>query len=186
MKKENLEKQEYVLQIALRTFLRYGFKKTSMEDIAKAAGLTRQGLYFRFQNKDELLKCSVEKALDDSMQAVTLALDTKVLSLEEWIFHALDAWFGCYVGLFTPESIPDWEFHCNRVMGEEVEQSNAQFRRKLTAVILSSPETAHLAPLAETAVEMLWICGQKWKRTLDSHDAFAGKMREAIHLCCQI
>lgn len=144
MKKENLEKQEYVLQIALRTFLRYGFKKTSMEDIAKAAGLTRQGLYFHFQNKDELLKCSVEKALDDSMQAVTLALDTKVLSLEERIFHALDAWFGCYVGLFTPESIPDWEFHCNRVMGEEVEQSNAQFRRKLTAVILSSPETAHL------------------------------------------
>ena len=57
MKKENLEKQEYVLQIALRTFLRYGFKKTSMEDIAKAAGLTRQGLYFHFQNKDELLKC---------------------------------------------------------------------------------------------------------------------------------
>jgi len=43
-----------VLEAALSVFLRYGFKRTTMSDIAKAAGLSRQSLYARFSNKDEV------------------------------------------------------------------------------------------------------------------------------------
>jgi len=33
-----------LLDVALATFLRFGFRKTSMEEVARAAGLSRQGL----------------------------------------------------------------------------------------------------------------------------------------------
>lgn len=114
---KHTEKQEYVLQIVLRTFLWYGFKKNSMDDIAKAAGLTRQGLYFHYRSKDELLRACVEKALFDGHRAVHLALSAAQLPLEERLYRALGTWFSGYVGLFTPELISDWEFHCSRVMG---------------------------------------------------------------------
>ena len=43
-----------ILDAALHVFLRYGFKRTTMGDIAKMAGLSRQSLYARFANKDEV------------------------------------------------------------------------------------------------------------------------------------
>ena len=49
MMNKHTEKQEYVLQIVLRTFLWYGFKKTSMDDIAKAAGVSRRECFRCFK-----------------------------------------------------------------------------------------------------------------------------------------
>ncbi len=41
-------RRESILQAAVGVFLRYGYKKTSMDDLARAAGLSRQGLYLHF------------------------------------------------------------------------------------------------------------------------------------------
>jgi AcrR family transcriptional regulator len=37
-----------IIEAATGIFLRYGFKKTSMADLASAAGLSRQALYLYF------------------------------------------------------------------------------------------------------------------------------------------
>lgn len=182
MMNKNTEKQEYVLEIALRTFFRYGYKKTSMDDVAKAAGLTRQGLYFHYQSKDELLRCAVEKAMNDGVRAVQLVLEAGNLPASERLYRAMDAWFGGYVGLFSPEVIPDWEFHCHRVAGGRVEEDNAWFRQKLTEIL--TPPGKETTPEIRTAAEMLFICGQRWKRTLQSRIEFEEKIKNAISLCC--
>lgn len=49
-----------VLDASLSVFLRYGFRRTTMGDIAKAAGLSRQSLYARFANKDEVYAAGLE------------------------------------------------------------------------------------------------------------------------------
>ena len=41
-----------VLEAALGVFLRYGFRKTSMDEVARAADLSRQGLYLQFATKE--------------------------------------------------------------------------------------------------------------------------------------
>ena len=184
MKDKNFEKCDYILQVALTTFLRYGFKKTSMDDIAKAAGITRQGLYFHFQNKDELFAASVKKSLRDSMQAAIAALDDDGSSLENKIFNALDAWFGSYAGLFGPET-SDWDFHCGRVLGSDIANSNFQFCQKLKEAMIKSAGRQIEDIRVDTIVEILCICGRTWKRTADSHEKFTEKMYDAIRLCCQ-
>jgi TetR/AcrR family transcriptional regulator, regulator of autoinduction and epiphytic fitness len=45
-------RQTHALEIALTVFARHGFRKTSIEDIAKAAGISRQGIYLHFKNKE--------------------------------------------------------------------------------------------------------------------------------------
>lgn len=184
MMNANSEKENYVLTVALEFFLRRGFKKSSMDEIARASGLTRQGLYFHYPNKDALLKCAIEKALNDSMAAVEQALNEPETSVETRAFRVLNAWFGSYVGLFTPESIPDWELHCSRVMGDEVEKANAWFRKRLGNLLLEAPAAGYSKAEIQTAAEMLCLCGQQWKRTLNSSALFERKLKAAIRLVC--
>lgn len=184
MKEKSFEKCDYILKVALTTFLRYGFKKTSMDDIAKAAGITRQGLYFHFQNKDEIFAASIKKALNDNMQAAIVALNDDSSVLENKIFNALDAWFGGYVGLFGSET-SDWDFHCERILGNDIANSDSQFYQRLKEAIIKSADKQIEDMHVETIVEVLCTCGRTWKRTADSHEKFTEKMYHAIRLCCQ-
>ena len=179
MMEQKAERQDHILRAALELFLRHGYKKTSMDDVARAAGLTRQGLYFHYHGKDELLRRSVEHALDRGREAVERAL-AEGGPPEERLWAVLDAWFGGYVGLFTPELVPDWELHCRRLVGERVAADNAWFRCRLAEAL----EPAGLGADGAVAAEMLFLCGQQWKRNLSDRGEFEARMRAAIRLCC--
>ena len=185
MKTKNFEKCDYIRKAALATFLRYGFKKTSMDDIAKAAGITRQGLYFHFQSKDELFAAAVRSALESTLQAVTAALEsTGSLPPEDLLFRALDAWFGSYAGLFGCET-SEWDFHCNRLLKVDLSAANLQFRQELNTAIAKVTHSPAESLKTKTIADVLCTCGQAWKRTAASHEEFAEKMHCTIRLCCQ-
>jgi AcrR family transcriptional regulator len=48
--------RERILGAAFTLFGRYGFKRTSMEDIASEAGLSRTALYLQFRNKEDIFR----------------------------------------------------------------------------------------------------------------------------------
>jgi len=48
--------KEIILQTATHLFLRDGFQKVSVEDIAKEAGMTKATVYYYFETKAELFK----------------------------------------------------------------------------------------------------------------------------------
>ena len=48
--------RERILSAAFTLFGRYGFKRTSMEDIASEAGLSRAALYLQFRNKEDIFR----------------------------------------------------------------------------------------------------------------------------------
>lgn len=52
-KKQSLRRQA-IIDAALTCFLRYGYDKTTLEDIAGEAGLSRSLLYLQFKNKEEI------------------------------------------------------------------------------------------------------------------------------------
>ncbi|WP_331251875.1 helix-turn-helix domain-containing protein [Ruegeria lacuscaerulensis] len=54
----------HILEAAVRLFLRFGVKRTSMNDIAEEAGLSRQTLYKAFANKDEVLQATIRSMAD--------------------------------------------------------------------------------------------------------------------------
>ena len=131
-------RQTHVLEIALTVFVRHGFRKTSIEDIAKAAGISRQGIYLHFKNKDEIFSASIQKALDDHLQAANRILDDDRLTLEEKLLKALDEWFGRHVGLLDPEA-SDLGAQCERLLGDAVEKAALHFKRKLKKPFLRRP-----------------------------------------------
>ena len=50
------DKRGTILQAALEVFVTYGFRKTSMDDIARGAGMSRPALYHVFKNKTEIFR----------------------------------------------------------------------------------------------------------------------------------
>jgi TetR/AcrR family transcriptional regulator, regulator of autoinduction and epiphytic fitness len=112
-------RQGHVLETALTVFVRHGFRKTSIKDISKAAGISRQGIYLHFKDKDAIFSASIQKTLDDGLQAASRILDDDRLTLEEKLANALGEWFGRHVGLFGPDA-SDLLAQCERVLGDAV------------------------------------------------------------------
>lgn len=47
---------EQIAEAALRLFARYGYKRSSMDDIAREAGVARATLYLHFKGKDDVFR----------------------------------------------------------------------------------------------------------------------------------
>jgi AcrR family transcriptional regulator len=50
------EKRNQVLSLAKKRFERFGFNKTTVDEIAKDAGISKRTLYQEFENKERILK----------------------------------------------------------------------------------------------------------------------------------
>ncbi|MFT7595131.1 MAG: AcrR family transcriptional regulator [Paracoccaceae bacterium] len=67
-------KLQVILASAWKAFATYGFRKTSMDDIAKGAGISRPALYLHYRNKEDIFRRLVQMLYDDSTKAVSAAL----------------------------------------------------------------------------------------------------------------
>jgi AcrR family transcriptional regulator len=96
-------RRERVLGAALVTFARYGYKKTSMEDVARTADISRPGLYFLFTSKQNLFRAAVTQALDDDIEAAKRSLRDTGRPLRDRLIEAFDFWTGRYIGPMAKE-----------------------------------------------------------------------------------
>src|SRR5258708_13492569 len=91
-------REERLLAAALQVFGRYGFRKASMDEIARSADISRQGLYLRFASKDALFRAAVRHELDTALGEVSRCLDEEGVGLDRRVAAPLDPWLGRYVG----------------------------------------------------------------------------------------
>lgn len=69
------ETEERIIDAAILTFVRYGARKTSMADIAEAAGVSRQTLYDSFEGKDGLIRASIRTVTNRNLSRVRERLE---------------------------------------------------------------------------------------------------------------
>ncbi len=53
-----------LLEVAVGEFITRGYDATSMEDLSRAAGITKSSFYHHFTGKEALLRAALERALD--------------------------------------------------------------------------------------------------------------------------
>lgn len=96
-----------LLDAALEVFARYGYRKTSMDEVARVAGISRQGLYLHFRTKQILFQETALHVFERSMTGACEALADESISMEDRLVRAFDAWTGQYVELLhtTPHRI---------------------------------------------------------------------------------
>jgi AcrR family transcriptional regulator len=61
--------QDRILDAAMRVFRRHGFRRSSIEQAADEAGLTRQALYHHFPSKEALFRAALERLYEQALTA---------------------------------------------------------------------------------------------------------------------
>ena len=67
-------RQNEIFQAALKQFARFGYQKTTMEDVAAALGMTKGNLYFYVSGKRDLYEKTVSSALQQWRETVAAAV----------------------------------------------------------------------------------------------------------------
>lgn len=64
------QKQEQILQGAIRVFLQEGYARTSMDRVSAEAGVSKQTIYSHFQDKEGLFKALIERLTIACFQSI--------------------------------------------------------------------------------------------------------------------
>jgi AcrR family transcriptional regulator len=67
-------RQKAILNAAFEAFRNYGFRRTTMDDIARGAGMSRAALYLHFRNKEDIFRSLAAHYYDVAVQAVSIEL----------------------------------------------------------------------------------------------------------------
>ncbi len=116
-----------LLDGAMQQFARHGFAKTSMSDIAKAAGISRTSLYNHFPTKEDVFKALSGRINDRVYGEVVSAIkdsgpwDKRLLAL----IHARVSWV--YELLHTSEFGRELINEKNKICGGDVLTANDRF-----------------------------------------------------------
>ena len=105
---------ERILEAAKSCFLNYGFKRTSMADIAEKAGISRPAIYLYFENKEAIFRALVEHLHEGSLRQAEVALKVKGKVCD----RLLQAFEHRTVELFA--------LVCDSIHGEELIDINGQ------------------------------------------------------------
>src|SRR5262249_11865533 len=71
--KDKQPPQDRILDAAMRVFRRHGFRRSSIEQAAEEAGLTRQALYHHFSSKEALFRGAIERLYEQALAAEVAA-----------------------------------------------------------------------------------------------------------------
>src|SRR3954453_7344931 len=156
-------RRERVLAVALEVFGRYGFRKASMDEIARAADISRQGLYLHFANKDALFRAAVRQELDTALGDASRCLDEEGVALDRRVVGALDAWLGRYVGSMLAPDIGNLLQSPAMQLDDLVGPARATFNARVAAAIavaLPEKERRRLGVTAEEIAEALHVVAQ--------------------------
>jgi AcrR family transcriptional regulator len=181
------DKKELILNAAIRVFGKSGFKKTSIEDLADAADISKQGLYLHFSSKEEIFQAANQKYLEDGLNLVQQELGKPDTALVQRLMGAMDAWFGRHLVTFTPRSFDVIEAG-ERLSGSQIEEFKIAFKEKLAKAIARSSEfkNARNVCTPQEISEVLFLFGLTWKEGNPSRADFMKKVNICIRACCQI
>jgi TetR/AcrR family transcriptional regulator of autoinduction and epiphytic fitness len=179
-------RRRQLLDAALSVFLKFGFRKTSMDEVARAAHVSRQGLYLHFEKKEALFKAVVQHALGAALDAASLRLADASLSVRERLVGAFDEWLGRYVGALGSNGSDLGEATNSLVMPLMHEHTErflellAKFMRSSGLLLVYKPAGLTARQLAET----LHATARGLKYECSSRQQFVDGMDKAARALC--
>lgn len=102
--RNRIDKTDDILRGAEDVFVRYGFARTTMSDIAIAAGISRPALYLLFPDKEAIFGRVIEQMDERSLGRIRAAV-AEIEPIDQKLLHACMVW-GAH-GVELAEAFPD-------------------------------------------------------------------------------
>ena len=101
---ETAQKRDQIIVAATAVFLRYGHARTTMNDVAEEARISRPALYLVFPRKEDIFAAVTERLIQDKLEQYRQALP-KMRSLKQKLHFCCEQWAG--VGYDMTKTHPD-------------------------------------------------------------------------------
>jgi AcrR family transcriptional regulator len=146
------DRRSRILEGARAAFLRFGFRRASMADIAAGAGVSRTALYHYFPGKEEVLRAVVDELHARSLSAAIEALETSQ-ALDAALVGLLEAKFGRTLAAIT-ESPHGVELvdATHRLTGEATRAADQAFHGLVVKALMRHGKSEDADAVADTLI----------------------------------
>ena len=127
-----------ILDAAMLVFRRQGFRRSSIEQAAEAAGLTRQALYHHFESKEALFRAVIERLHEEALAAeiaAASAAENEGGSLADILVASVTAKLGQFAASL------DGSPHVEELFSEHLLQARDLYQKYTTAYAEQLAET---------------------------------------------
>jgi AcrR family transcriptional regulator len=178
-----------LLDAAAQVFLRYGYKKTTMDEVARAAGLSRPGLYLHFPAKELIFRAAVAHLLERALSAAREALRNVKRPLDVRIVEGFVAVHGHTIGRgVSAEHLAELIDSANVFAKEDVDRYEQGFRDELIGAIKSGtakPRSAAPGMTPTELADLLTLISYGLKHRAPTLAEYRDRLREAVRLLCR-
>ncbi len=178
------DREIHIIEAAFTLFLRYGVKRTGMNDIAQEAGIARQTLYNSFSNKDAVLRATIRLFTARAMAEIE-----KGLSKSKSLSEKLDVVFEQiavrpYEMLHSSPNAEDIISGMNTASRDEIAENDRAFQDVLERIFSENEapvRMAGLSPRGFAEIVQIAISTTKTKANSRKHlDRLIGDMKKVI------
>ena len=100
-------RQAAILEAAVKVFFQFGYRKTSMDDVAGAAKVSRQTLYLQFVNKEQLFRAALEYVTEQMLVLIRRLASNQNGSVEQTLIGVFEILCGDSLALSSQVNIAE-------------------------------------------------------------------------------
>jgi AcrR family transcriptional regulator len=179
------QQREAILKAATAVFLRYGFKKTSMDDVAQAAGVSRQGLYLYFDKKDVLFREALQYLMSYYITTARSVAEDGNLSLRDRLLGVFEAVHSTAFQSASPEHATELLQSAQSADGALLVQLDRDLMRIVAALLVEAGVADRWEAAGVTVAELseqLLMSAKGIKASVDTLTAYRERMLTAIRI----
>lgn len=159
------ERLKQVLESAFKMFMRYGLKSVTMDDIAKALGMSKKTLYVYFKDKNDVIlktlqysmenhQCSLDTVYDQQMNAIDESFEVfrivtnDLQEITPTVFYDLKKYYPDVYKIYEEYEM----HHIPEIVGQNLTKGieEGYYRRDLNTQIISLAYTHMIRSMFET------------------------------------
>jgi AcrR family transcriptional regulator len=166
-----------ILDAALRVFGQYGYRRTSMDDVAAEAGIGKGTIYLSFASKEEVFR-ALSQSLSQRMLAGAEAARRRPGSTADKLAAMNAAWFGTYAETIrrSPHAAELLDAK-HRLSADLVSDAASRYKRLVQDVLTDAAAAGELdlepaGLTADTAAELLIASARGLRSSATSPTAY--------------
>jgi AcrR family transcriptional regulator len=178
--KSGSAKANAIVLAGLRLFTQYGYRKTSIDDIAQAAQVAKRTVYLHFENKAAVFLAILEY-LGDQVRQRCAAAERAGGTAVDRLTGFLDAYFGMGFELFSKsEHMPELAETFSTLARSRIGHLNSEYQEQLARFLRSLEKTGEVGrpPQGLTVEDIVSILVQAAEGA--KHDAKVHGDRQAL------
>jgi AcrR family transcriptional regulator len=148
--------RESVLSVAQEIFSRYGYHKTTMDDIARGMGKGKSSIYYYFRSKDEIFRAVVDKEVTVMKSRILEAIQEAEGPKEKLKAYVMERMHGLgrFVNLYN---VLRTEFPGQREFPDQVRMKTDDEEIRIIKIILDEGITDGIFYLEDTFLTAIAI-----------------------------